>query len=94
MHIWPQVYMQLDNIQIKTFYCPAYSEQLSIMAIKDPSLISNLLFFFMLMGTGDILLYMIIGLWLRLECSLDCISGPVGYQQNIFILSLSAFLLK
>ena len=35
-----------------------------------------------------------LGLWLRLECSLDCISGPVGYQQNIFILSLSAFLLK
>ena len=36
----------------------------------------------------------LLGLWLRLECSLDCISGPVGYQQNIFILSLSAFLLK
>ena len=36
----------------------------------------------------------VLGLWLRLECSLDCISGLVGYQQNIFILSLSAFLLK
>ena len=35
-----------------------------------------------------------LGLWLRLECSLDCISGSVGHQQNIFILSLSAFLLK
>ena len=31
---------------------------------------------------------------LRLECSLDCISGSVGHQQNIFIFSLSAFLLK
>ena len=31
---------------------------------------------------------------LRLECSLDCISGSVGHQQNIFILSLSALLLK
>ena len=36
----------------------------------------------------------ILGLWLRLECSLDCISGSVGHQQNIFIFSLSAFLLK
>ena len=35
-----------------------------------------------------------LGLWLRLECSLDCISGSVGHQQNIFIFSLSAFLLK
>ena len=31
---------------------------------------------------------------LRLECSLDYISGSVGYQQNIFIFSLSAFLFK
>ena len=31
---------------------------------------------------------------LRLECSLDCISGSVGHQQNIFIFSLSALLLK
>ena len=31
---------------------------------------------------------------LRLECSLDCISGSVGHQQNISIFSLSAFLLK
>ena len=30
---------------------------------------------------------------LRLECSLDCISGSVGHQQNIFIFSLSALLL-
>ena len=29
---------------------------------------------------------------LRLECSIDCISGSVGHQQNIF--SLSAFILK
>ena len=33
---------------------------------------------------------------LRLECSLDCISGSVGHQQNIFrsFFVLSAFLLK
>ena len=43
---------------------------------------------------GARLVTYLLGLWLRLECSLDCISGPVGYQQNIFILSLSAFLLK
>ena len=32
---------------------------------------------------------------LRLECSIDCISGSVGHQQNIFrSFSPSAFLLK
>ena len=43
---------------------------------------------------GEIWSLLITRAVLRLECSLDCISGSVGYQQNIFIFSLSAFLLK